>query len=262
MAVKSKSRGKPIRKKPKPLIRFRFGMLLFIWFLCFLGCFALYMVQVNLEEPKSPSASETADQAAASLSVSNPIPESEARDASYFDNCAWIGDSTLSQVSDTCGLSGQRVFAQAVPSFGISASATALKALSPEVVYCLFGSDAIEAALQQPASDESSGSEPVSWNSELEQSMLVIYTQTLEELESLLPDAEIVILSAIPVPSDSAPLTNAILNSWNSALLQLANQQGYAYADINTALKGVNGVLSQEAFSDLRTYLLTHTVSL
>ncbi|MGN0648650.1 MAG: hypothetical protein ACI4J3_08485 [Oscillospiraceae bacterium] len=67
----SPSASEPIRKKTsnkkrrrrRPAVVFRASMLVFIWLICFLSCFAAYMISKNMFDDKtkdSPAATITA----------------------------------------------------------------------------------------------------------------------------------------------------------------------------------------------------------
>ena len=68
------------------------------------------------------------------------------------------------------------------------------------------------------------------------------------------------------------PLTNELINEYNTKLLNMANTVGVNCIDTNTALKSVEGTLSaeywsadtgtftDEAYKTIAGYILTHTV--
>lgn len=113
------------KKRGRPKVRFSIWGLLLIFFLSFATCFVLYMVAANykddffseefekvvIEGKNGKSASDNngsensdAPDQSSALNVTNPISQSEAKDASYLDGCCMITDATLQDMAKYTGL--------------------------------------------------------------------------------------------------------------------------------------------------------------
>ena len=102
------------------------------------------------------------------------------------------------------------------------------------------------------------------------------YHEFTSAVQEVSPDTEIVIMSIPPVTAGreqaaESPIQNADIDVYNSELLKMANEYGYHYLDINTALKGNDGKLpvadaskdgmhfNKATYEVLVDYLLRHT---
>lgn len=61
---KNTSPKKKRRSRRKPAVQFRLSMLVFIWLICFISCFAAYMIGQNLFPEDSGTTDSTAQSAA------------------------------------------------------------------------------------------------------------------------------------------------------------------------------------------------------
>lgn len=200
--------------------------------------------------------------------VVNPVPASEKRSATYFNDCVFIGDSITQGLADYQLVPVQQVFASIgmnlskvmtetmTTTYGKVTAAEAVRQAQPKKIYIMLGSNGI------------------GWMKPEE--MIREYTALLDALEDASPESQIYILSIPPVTAgreaaSEGPISNAVVDSYNSALLALANEYQAYYVDVNTALKGNDGKLpadqasadgihfkkaTYEVFLD---YILTHT---
>ena len=289
---------RPPKKRRKPLLRFQFGTVVFIWFITFLSCFLLYLFAANLmggdpdadrlEAPVSSASDSLTDPTEADSTaptdaappestestpppkqpIVNPVPASDARSATYFNDCVFVGDSITVGLSNyqlvpanvvyaSIGMNLSRIMTEALDTpFGKVTALDALKQAKPPNVYVMLGSNGIAWLTQE--------------------SMLAQYQEFINAVAAELPDSRIFVLSIPPVTAGREvaaenKITNASIDAYNSALLALANEKGYYYVDVNTALKGNDGKLPNANASDdgihfkkatyvtLTDYILTHT---
>lgn len=251
------------RKRRKPRLKFNFGVLLIIFILSFSACFALYMLAANMnenffedefnsiiveessedeqEEATEANENEVSDveEPVAKAPVTNPVPQSAAADyATYFDNCCLITDSTLLGMSeytsftDVIGDSllnaANCTVAKVESNYGTVTIYDTLKLKKPENVYIMLGSDIGVSTTED---------------------MIASYTTLIENLTAVLPDMNIYIMQIPPVITDSAPVTNELINAYNEQLLAMANSQNVHCIDTSTALKSVDGNLKEEYWS-------------
>ncbi|MBO5104496.1 MAG: hypothetical protein J6B74_05470 [Ruminococcus sp.] len=252
------------RKRKKRRLKFNFGVLLIIFILSFSACFALYMLAANMNEnffedefnsiiveeesedeqeettqADETEVSETAEEPVEKTPVTNPVPQSAAADyATYFDNCCLITDSTLLDIkehtsfTDVIGDSllnaANCTVAKVDSNYGTVTIYDTLKLKKPENVYIMLGSDIGVSATED---------------------MIASYTTLIENLTAVLPDMNIYIMQIPPVITDSAPVTNELINSYNEQLLAMANSQNVHCIDTSTALKSVDGNLKEEYWS-------------
>jgi len=198
------------------------------------------------------------------------VAQSERKDDSYLENCAFIGDSITSGFSSYKFVPFKNVFAQVglrtdtvlTSKFDNTDSGSVtlldgLKTLSPESVYIMLGSNGI------------------SWQDN--EKMITQYGELIDSIRETLPDAQIYIMSVTPVGSkkenleDEKKILNTQIDSYNLRLVDLASKKDAAYLDINTMLKGSDGRLPEDVSSDgmhlnkatyekIIEYILTHTV--
>ena len=102
--------------------------------------------------------------------------------------------------------------------------------------------------------------------------MVSNYTEFVKNVRGYLASADIYILQLPPVAEDSEKVSNSLINEFNTKLLTLANMTGVYCLDTNTALKNVDGTISEEyidpesgkltekAFKKITDYILCHTV--
>lgn len=193
----------------------------------------------------------------------NPVAQSPAKTAEYWEECVFVGDYVLADI-----LSGENpppqdpvLASRELNTENISAydtgSGTVSEILSGthKNIYVMLGNHEI-------------GAVP---NEEIAQRVKTF----LKEVKETAPDAVIYILPLPPVTAvrETTQITNALIDSYNVMLLGLADSEGYYYADINSALKTESGVLPDiYVNADMTTfknstkqivldYILTHTLA-
>ena len=275
------------RHRGKPRIRFNFMMLVIIFVLSFAGCFGVYMAAANIndnfleENPKktvvkadssgedeqqgtAADAEDVTDAEAADkpaeVKVNNPVPESAAVDASYFDSCCLVTDSTLLQMgtyTDMKDVLGNAelnaascLTTQINSSYGKIKVYETMKVKKPDTLYLMLGSDI--------------GLSPMD-------AMVQNYTTLVTSIHNDRPDMKIYVMQLPPVAYDTETVTNEMINTYNGQLLSMADSIGVYCIDTNTALKSADGVLSAEywseetaslteaAYKTVAGYILTHT---
>ena len=214
------------------------------------------------EEPPQDSSSQVAQGP-----LKNPVPQSAKVELSYFDNCAFVGDSL------SVGLSAYNILTtdKVIASIGLNISkigtekfstaygkVTALDALikkNPANIYIMLGSNGI------------------AWMSN--ESMITNYSSFIDEIKKALPQSKIYILSIPPVTENREnaaenPIKNSSIDTYNSELLKMANSKNVYFVDINTALKNNLGKLDADkaekdgmhfkkaTYSIMIDYILSH----
>lgn len=275
------------RDKDKPKIKVTY--ILMIILLTLIICFALYMISANdkssgIDVDNSVSLSnittanivETTPETTAETTTTeppvpvmvNPVPESESLDFTYFDNCVFVGDSITEGLSGYQFLQPENVLAgkgmniDKIETAAVTTTAgevtilDALKTANFQTVYIMLGSNGI------------------AWLSN--EKMIEEYSGFIDQIEAELPDAEIYILSIPPVSVEKETTTegsiqNSAIDSYNSALLNMANTKEVHFVDINTALKGNDGKLpsdragkdgmhfKKDTYQIMLDYILKHT---
>lgn len=203
---------------------------------------------------------------------SNPVPVSAAKDSSYLDSCAFVGDSIMegfsaygflpeNQVFASVGLNPYQLNTNAIQTY--YGSVTALSAVlyaKPENLYIMMGMNG------------------VAWD--INNDMTSEIGTFIDNVKNSLPAVNIYLMSVTPVSAEREAKASAadgkILNSqiddFNSSLLSLADEKNIYYLDINSYLKGSNGCLpsdvtsdgihiSKAVYEDILDYILSHTVS-
>lgn len=274
------------KRKNKPKIRFNIWMLIIIFALSFAGCFILYMIAANLDEnffaDEASKAPETSISSESSMDTSQestagsteaatdtvnktekiyPVPASEAVDVSYLENCCMITDSTMLAIKNNTGFKdviGSETLgaasintAKVESSYGTVTAYEALKLKKPMNVYIMLGSD-----LGASSVDE----------------MISNYRTLVTNLSVSLSETKIYVMQLPPVYTDSDKVTNALIDEYNSKLLDMAKSCGVYCLDTNTDFKANEGNLKSDYMSeegsavntkyynDICGYILTHTV--
>ena len=161
------------RKYSKPKLRFHFGILILIFVLSFSACFALYMFSANMDdnffekqenkgkstveksqnisEDESAAGSESSEESLSTTGVSNPVPESDAKDEAYLKECVLVADSTLfstasnGRIKTVIGndvLNASNVNTEKIKSSnGTITAFEILKVKQPSDIYVMLGSD-------------------------------------------------------------------------------------------------------------------------
>lgn len=227
----------------------------------------------DVETGQTSSAAETSVSETSPVSAaSNPVPAGTAKDSSYFDSCAFVGDSIMeglsaygflpeNQVFASVGLNPYQLNTNAIQTY--YGSVTALSAVlyaKPENLYIMMGMNG------------------VAWD--INNDMTAEIGTFIDSVKTSLPSVSIYLMSVTPVSAEREAKASAadgkILNSqiddFNSSLLSLANEKNIHYLDINSCLKGSNGCLpsdltsdgihiSKAVYEDILDYILCHTVS-
>ena len=275
------------KKRSRPKVKFNFGVLLVIFILSFASCFGLYMIAANTQDdfldddakskivvqkqldadPNAEQASGEADPAGdisvlVPESVVNPIPQSEPVDESYFDSCCLVTDLTLidmgkyTKLDDVIGspeLSAAGCKSVQVDSdYGTIKIYEIMQFKKPSVMYIMLGSDIGVSSIDD---------------------MVGNYASLIKDLHSYLPEMKIYIMQLPPVISDTETVTNDLINTYNSRLLDIAKSTGVYCIDTNSALKATaegrladeywnaeKAALSEDAYKKLSDYIRTHTV--
>ena len=270
------------KKRGRPKVRFSIWGLLLIVVLSFATCFILYMVAANynddffseefdkivVEEKNGKTSADSSNNSEAPdasnnnmSSVTNPISQSEAKDASYLSGCCLVTDSTLQDMGKYSELKDvisspelNAVGCNTVTmesSYGVKTAYEIIQTKKPETVYFMLGSDIGTASVDD---------------------MISSYTELIKNTRGYLPDSDIYIMQLPPVRDDDPVITNGTVNEFNTKLLTLANTNNVYCIDTNTALKGVDGklaegfrdpetgALTESAYKTIADYILCHTV--
>ncbi|MBR6580762.1 MAG: hypothetical protein IKK66_05630 [Ruminococcus sp.] len=274
------------KKKLKPKVRFKFGVVVMIFIFSLAICFLIFMFKSNtddtfLQTELGSSADETTDSdkyndseqdiiadntessAITESGITNPVPQSETADESYFSGCCLLTDSTLAGMKGT-GFSDDSVFggnkinvgdvmtAKVESSFGTLSPYEIIKQKKPSILYLMFGKE-----LDSVSAD----------------AIITSYTNLISSIKSAVPDVEIYVMQYPPVLYDSDTLTNEMVNDYNNRLLMMCDSLEIYCIDTNTALKSESGKLnesywsyetlslSQNGYDKLKEYILTHVVS-
>lgn len=276
------------KKRGRPKIRFSIWGLILIFVISFSAWFIIYMGAANFNENfleeefgnnneadsdiasaenngEELDAAVDTEEASSENSVSkvtNPISQSEAKSAEYLSSCCLVTDSTLidmakyTELKDVIGnneLSAAGCNTVTIEtSYGTSTAYELLQVKKPEIIYIMLGSDIGKSKIDD---------------------MISSYTEFVKNLRGYLPDAAIYIMQLPPVHDDAnATIGNGQINEFNTKLLTIANMNNVYCIDTNTALKGVDGALSDEyrdsgtgaltesAYKAIADYILCHTV--
>lgn len=258
------------RRRRGPLVRFRFGMVLFIWIACLIGSFAIYMIGRNLNpmlseeemsalsslDDSSALESNSAEDSTPEDSVStptvtddsstpeessqvviptkvNPVPEGELHSADYINHCAFLGDANIYRFGQM-GLLQEKCY--------YSSENLTLDNYETEDIVFEGARDKKMLSKIRAASCPIYllfGTESLSTKTPLEASEQ--FHEMLNKVRAAAPEAEIFVLSIPPVTAAAETGEGHILNSdidaYNSLLLEIANQENVYFVDTNTALK-------------------------
>ena len=278
------------KKRGRPKIRFNFMVLVIITAITFALCFILYMIKANIsgdalddksdsdsgmtvtqqttdEQPDGQTASDPAEEqpsseapAGTDPSIKYPLPASAAMDASYFENCCLITDSTLleigkySDLEDVLGSSALNaancMSASISSTYGNVTAYQTIQLKKPMNLYLMLGSDIGTSTVED---------------------MISSYTTLVSNLHNYLPDMKIYVMQIPPAPSGSTTATPDIVDQYNSKLLDMAKNLGVYCIDTNTALRSSDGTiddnywdydsgkLTEEGYKAVSGYILTHT---
>ncbi|HCR73387.1 MAG TPA: hypothetical protein DIW26_03025 [Ruminococcus sp.] len=214
--------------------------------------------------------SENSDESSAvNADVSNPVAQSDRKDDSYLSDCVFVGDSISTGFSGYGFVSEKNVFAKTSMRidlinntpldtfYGNVLVIDALKSANPKNIYVMLGSNGM------------------GWIDDSK--MIADYSQFIDDVQSSLPSASIYIMSIPPVTAErelkptveEGKILNSDINDYNAQLLDLANQKGVHYIDVNSALVDSNGKLPSDVSTDgmhfdkntyvkVVEYILTH----
>lgn len=281
------------KKRGRPKVRFNLMVVIILTALSFVACFVLYMINANVtgdvldsddssekttvtasetstdesgasSETQDGSQSETETEAPAPQSNSNiayPVPQSEAADASYFENCCLISDQTLlsmSQYSDLKDVLGSSQLNAAncnetsiTSTYGNVTPYQTIQLKKPMNLYIMLGSDIGTSSVDD---------------------MISGYTKLVTSLHNYLPEMHIYVMQYPPAPAGSETVTAELVDSYNTRLMEMAKSIGVYCLDTNTLLRSSDGPIGEEywdtesskltedACKAISGYILTHTV--
>ena len=273
------------KRRNRPKVRFSIWGLILLFAMVFAACFVIYMIKANLDsdfledefgsitveentddsdkeetsEPEDDIAEE--ETTAVKAVITNPVPQSEAADAGYFDDCCLITDSTLinmadfSSFTDLIGNDALNALncntTKISSNYGTVTAYETVQLKKPQNVYIMLGSDI--------------GTAPVD-------EMIESYSKLVDNLHSARPDMNIYVMQLPPVKAEGEDNSkNELINEYNSKLLAMADKYQVYCIDTNTALKNQDGSLAPEfideetkklnetAYATITGYILTHT---
>ena len=282
MAKKGNVRRISDKKKNKPKVRFSIWMLITIFALTFASCFVIYMIAANIDDnffnnqfstviedsnidnSKGTEPAESTEDTSEGqdvpeqIAIQNPVPASAAMDISYLENCCLVTDSTLlgmnsygfSDILGSESLSAASVGTEKISSsYGTVTVYETLKIKKPMNVYIMLGSDIGVSSVDD---------------------MISSYMTLVSSLKNSMPDMKIYIMQLPPAYGDTEK--NALINEYNTRLLELANTLQVYCIDTNTEMKDNEGNLNaeyidsetqtvnEEYYKQISGYILTHTV--
>lgn len=274
------------KKKLKPKVRFKFGVVVMIFIFSLAVCFLIFMFKANTDDTFlqiefGSSITETPDDSnkdseqdtidkknepsttAAVSKITNPVPQSETADDSYFSGCSLMTDGTLVGMKGI-GFADDSVFggdninvgdamtAKIESSFGALSPYEIIKQKKPSTLYLMFGKELGTSSVD---------------------AIITSYTNLISSIKSAVPDVKIYVMQYPPVLYDSDTLTNEMVNDYNNRLLIMCDSLGVYCIDTNTALKSESGklnesywsyetlTLSTEGYNKVKEYILTHVIS-
>ncbi|MEG0614770.1 MAG: GDSL-type esterase/lipase family protein [Oscillospiraceae bacterium] len=202
--------------------------------------------------------------------ILNPVTENLPKDMSYFNNCAFVGDSLTvglssygiipeSNVFASVGMNIDKINKETIKTTnGDVTSLQALKNAAPKNIYIMLGSNGI------------------AWLSN--EIMIKEYGAFIDSIQAELPSSSIYILSIPPVSVNretaaQGKILNSDIDLYNSELLKMSNEKKLNFVDINTALKGNDGKMpvenvgkdgmhfKKDTYTIMLNYILKHTVT-
>ena len=274
------------KKRGRPKVRFNIMVLIIITAITFVACFILYMIKANvsgdaLDNDKEPTTvvqqataeqSTGAEEAASDAeqpatvpagpdpSITYPLPASEAKDSSYYDNCCMISDTILldmgkhTDFEDVLGSSALNastcMSATIASTYGNVTAYQTIQLKKPQNLYIMLGSDIGTSTVDD---------------------MISSYTTLVSNLHNYLPDMKIYVMQIPPAPSGNITVTPDIVDQYNSKLLEMAKNLGVYCIDTNTALRSSDGTISEnywdydegklteKGYKEISSYILSHT---
>ncbi len=223
------------------------------------------------EQDPDASASELQTPEDGGYDFSQPVPESEAVDKSYFEDAAFVGDSRTNGFMLYSGIGcGDNLTSNGLSIFRLSAK----KALKIDgKSYTLLEALALK---EYGKVYLSLGVNELGYNND--KGFYKAYCDAIDAIRDAQPNAVIYIQGLIPLNEEviaktggSPYLTNEHLLVYNDLMKQAAEEKQVAFLDLNPCFADENGSLPADASSDgihLKTssckkwleYLQTHTV--
>ena len=209
------------------------------------------------ESPEEPPASGSVSDAPSSESEQDPdhtsslpassviVPQGEWLPSSYFDDALFIGDS----ITEGVRIYGVMDNATILSDVGINLSTIFTKGVVERP-------DGSKQSIMDAAADVEAGKIYVLMgvNSLLseKESFIAAYSNLITELQGQHPDALIYVQSILPVTAayeakPSAVTTNAHIDEYNQAILEMCGNLGVYYLDVASVFKDETGALFAEA---------------
>ncbi len=263
--------------------RFRISILFIIVLLSFGGCFLYYMYndnEVSFLDDKETETITTIDETEAAIVyitdqtknesvISNPVPQSEKKGNDYITSCIFVGDSVIEGmtegglISPDNTITGDNIRIKLVNSATVNEKdkpvsvSKKLAIMGGNNIYIVLGTDSMDSMTNE--------------------AMLEEYKSFLNSVLSDNNGKNIYIVSVPPVTEERendrvSPVLNSSVKLFNTALLDIADEMGVYYIDVNSALSDSQGKLKPEySESDGKTlsedgnkvfleYILSHTV--
>lgn len=263
----SSGRKSNVRKK-KP--KFRISSIVYIFFIVYIASFFAYMVQANktnkiptkedsimVGDSSNNSASTeevtTVDDNATVMAV-NPVAEGTPVGEEYLNTCIFIGDSISEGFSGYFFLDDANVLAKK----GLRPDTVCSEVISNPVYGDVL---AIDGIVQSGFKNIyiMLGSNGIGWVKN--DDMLDGYTEFINQIKDKVADANIYIVSMPPVSAKREDTNeyatigdglvyNSTIDELNQLYLNLANQLGVHYLDINSYLKDDTGKLPYDSSTD------------
>lgn len=304
-AEKSGKARKKKKRRSGPLLRFRFGRVVLIWVFTFIIFFVVYMYNRNVhpekdvflkgEEPAAadessalvplvpavtdatqqnpaPEQTQPPQESEAVPKKVNPVPESASAGEEYLQKAAFLGERNIHMLGESGLLGGLNVYASDTltldnytseyvtvtdPERGEQTTIKIVSAMNSAScpIYLCFGTESLAVRKADEAADQ--------------------FSVLLGAVRAAAPETDIFILAIPPVTAAAenakeGAILNETIDTYNSLLLNLANQTNVYFVDTNTALKNNEGKLdpalaledgihlNAEAGKIFLNYVLTH----
>lgn len=242
-------------QKEKKYAKFRFSFILLFIFASFVACFALYMtnddeeyIQTSKYIDNEDGDESKADELYTSKSVVNPVPKSESAGLDYFNTALILTSAQMGGLSDYIPKENLYIWGSDITD--IDNVVVFAKEKNFESQYIILDSECVKSDNLAAISD---------------------LINRLKENDS---DSAIYIVSVLPITAkkETNEISNSDIDSFNSNLLKLANENSAYYIDINSYFVGNDGkmplsktesdgeILNKEVYSEIIDFLLSHIV--